>query len=1232
MKRLFAMLLCLCMVLSLLPSMASAETEQTQTMTKEEADAILKERRDTVYNTMMSMANILWRASEDITYYFATSKVTIVKGRLYRGIPYTHARGNLNSFMDYLSEPNEKGEYTMIGANSELFDGGSQQARIGNDCSGAASVAYATVSATTKNVGASTVTVNKGFIPVGIYTPNPNSNSDGKNICINNGEQVMFQSYGMTQYADLVSCSGHTMMTQSVNVVYAEDGTIDGEKSTMTVVHQNPDPIRNNRYFGSGKYSEENYGEKVYRTFLIDDVKTFNWLFENGYMPYTCIELIDPSPIPEIQVTDTISDHSFATILDGTIKANRLMEGVTMTITDDKGEVIQQGTARVYRTDGSDTNWNMAYNLRQLRVESPQKIQGFLNINQLGVGDYHCRVDVRLMTGDVVEKVRDFDFTVTEDDLKEGWVDNSNLEFTEVDGKKMAVCPVCGGDPVEWTALPVITAHTTLNPGHYYLAEDISVTKRYTVGASNTACIHLNGHNITSTSQVFRLGSGNSVMNIMGNGNVKGGYNVADTTEGATFYLSSGSCQLNLYGGNYGHSYSTSRPTLSMEATAPKVVIYSGATFCRMEDARGANIEIRSGSVELRGGKILDGTTVDTGYGGNVRVASSSKYTGWPSTFTMYDGVIAGGRAKYGGNVYVYRESGHGAKARTFTMEGGLMYFGFAGYAMGNAGSGGNIWAGTGAVVNLNGGLVTYGKAYTSGGNIYAKSGSQVTIGGVVENGNGNYGGASGSSGGNVYLLGAAATDTAAAVVTKLTVTGTLRNPLGTIGYGGNVFCSHSDVIVDGGTIEGGKVTSRGGNLYITNVKGNLTVKNGGKIINGTAADGGNVATNIAAKITVTDGEISGGTATSGPDIRAFAQTTMNLTDAKIGNTFANNSVMTLGGTTTIDRLDMTTSRMTVNANWSGAANVYWSTSPLEGNKVTKITCTTFSGKMMYNGVTPVMAYENAAYLAEASAGEQLYLTSAEALAAANGNTVKLYTDAELTLDKDTYLDINGHTVTATGAGKVYGIDSSNDDYEGNGTLTYAGEIAAATADPMTGKQYVTIVNDGAATFHRLGAQMTAVTLRPDAAGLYFKAKYECDEVLAPLVKNYGVVLSVNDMPGADFATEEGDINIATVGKEAFASGMETTSTSVFGILKESRKPEQNDRYGKLPIFANTYVELENGTVIMGENGTAQSLYDVLQTIDANWADYEEHQASVLAFFRAWATQGLSSWTFENIQ
>ena len=947
MKRFLAVLLCLAMVLGMVPAvMASAV--QTDERTAEE---ILKERRDTVYNTMMSMANFLWRATEDFTYYFATSKVTIVKGRLYRGMPYTHARGTLASFMEYTGEPNEKGEHDLIGATPEMFDGGSQHARLGNDCSGAASTAYATVSATTKNVGSSTVTISKGFIPVGNYKPDPNSNSQGKQICIDNGEQVMYAAYAQTQYADLVACSGHTMMTQKVNVVYKNDGTIDGDLSTMTVVHQNPDPIRNNKYFQSGPYSEANYGEKVYRTFLIDDAKTFKWLFDAGYMPYTCIELIDPAPIPEVQVTDTESEHSFANIMTGTIKANRLIDCVTMTITDEKGNEVQKGTARCYRTDGKGTNWDMTYDLNQLRLESPQKMKGHLNVNQLGVGNYHCRLDVRLMTGQTVEKVRDFDFTVTEDDLGEGWVDNSNLVFT--DGNK-AVCPVCGGDPVEWTVLPEISTAQNLAPAHYYLDKDLNNTARYGLENGSAVCVHLNGHNITSSSQVFWMGASRTLLNVMGNGNVVGGHTAEDSTYGATINFSAATAKAALYGGNYGHSFGTTRPTVVLEASEPKLTIYSGATFCRMDDAQGANIEIRSGVVELRGGRILDGT-YNSGSGGNVRVYSSSKFTGWPSTFTMYDGIIAGGRAKNAGNVAVFREdSTHGSKDRTFTMEGGLLHFGFAGYAAGSAGVGGNIYAsGTVAKVNINGGTVTYGKAYKGGGNIYAKSGAQVTIGGVLENGNGDYS-STGQSGGNIYLYGEGS---------KLTITGTVRDPLTASATGGNIFCSNADVVVDGGTVSGGTATSRGGNIYLTNKRTSLTVKNGGKIIGGTAALGGNVATNIAdTVIHMESGEISGGTATeNGPDLLLYAAATVNLSGGSVGKVYGNSGKFHLSGDAKVEKLSFTSGTLKIDNGWTGRADVNWGGQYVTDDVLTKASCGStvdgtfaaggsFAGTLIYNG------------------------------------------------------------------------------------------------------------------------------------------------------------------------------------------------------------------------------------------------------------------------------------------
>ena len=1242
MKRLFAMLLCLVMVLSLLPSAAFAEAEEAApAMTEEEAAAILKERRDTVYQGMMAMATVLWRATEDVNYSFSTSKVTIVKGRLYRGMPYTYAKGNYSTFMEYAGEPNEKGEYPISGLTSEMLDGSSAMARIGNSCSGSAFAAYSLIGASVWNDDAGTVAVNSGYLRVGVYESDPNNNDNGKADCIANGHQVMFQAYAQAQYADLVSCSGHTMMTQKVDVVYAEDGTIDGDKSIMTVVHQTPAYIRDNRYYTSGPYSEANYGEKVYRTFAIDDPWTFNELFNSGYMPYTCRELIDPAPIPELKITDTVSKHDFSTLLTGKLQANRQIERVIMTITDDSGNQLQQGTAWNYRTNHEGSNLRLHYDLAQLQYEEPTKMKGFLNPRQLGIGKYHCRLDLVFYTGEVAEKVRDFDFEVTEKDLGEGWVDNSNLEFTEVDGKKMAVCPVCGGEPVEWTALPQISAVTSYTHSHYYLDQDLNNKSRYSIPKNMTVCIHLNGHNITSTSQVFWLGGANSMLNVMGNGIVKGSYTSEDNNYGATMHFSSATAQVSLYGGTFGKTIKSTEPTITLEASQPKLTIYSGATICRMENAQGSHVEIRSGSVDLRGGRILGGTNT-TGYGGNIRVVSSDTYTGWPSTFTMYDGIIAGGRAKYGGNVYVNRSSGHGSKPRTFTMEAGLLHYGIAGYAAGSEGSGGNIYALTGSVLNLNGGLVSYGKSYSGGGNIYAKYGSQLTIGGIVENGSGNSGGKDSISGGNIYLLGSSTTttdettgkETTTYTPCKLTITGTVRNNRGKIINGGNIFCSLSDVTVDGGTIENGIATSRGGNIYITNIQGNLTLKNGGKILNGSALNGGNVGTNIASKITIEDGEISGGTATEyGPDIRFHSKASMTMSGGKVGHIYGINTTFNISGDASIDQLTLTTGALKLDAAWNGNMNLVYDASTIQEGKLTKVTCgDSILGKVMYNSTQPVKGIAGAAYLANATVGDEIYLTAAEALAAADGNTVKLYTDDAITLIGDTYLDINGHNITATGNGTVYGIDSSNDDYEGCGTLTYAGEIAATTQDPITGKQYVAIAENGTATFHRLGGQLTAVTLRPDAAGLYFKAKYECDQVLAPLVKNYGVVLSVNNMPGADFATEAGDINIATVGKEAFASGLETTSTSVFGILKDSRKAELNDRYGKMPIFANTYVELENGTVIMGENGTSQSLYQVLETIDANWADYEENQESILNFFRYWATRGISSWEFTNIQ
>lgn len=133
-----------------------------------------------------------------------------------------------------------------------------------------------------------------------------------------------------------------------------------------------------------------------------------------------------------------------------------------------------------------------------------------------------------------------------------------------------------------------------------------------------------------------------------------------------------------------------------------------------------------------------------------------------------------------------------------------------------------------------------------------------------------------------------------------------------------------------------------------------------------------------------------------------------------------------------------------------------------------------------------------------------------------------------------------------------------------------------------------------------LDMRITAVTLRPSAAGLYYKARFDADPATAAKVKNYGVVLSLSDLPGADFRTEE-DINRATVAAVPFASGVEVTSGSVFGILKESSR--SNIARSQMKIYANVYVELEDGTILVGDadSGAAWSLREVLDAIGENY-------------------------------
>lgn len=205
-------------------------------------------------------------------------------------------------------------------------------------------------------------------------------------------------------------------------------------------------------------------------------------------------------------------------------------------------------------------------------------------------------------------------------------------------------------------------------------------------------------------------------------------------------------------------------------------------------------------------------------------------------------------------------------------------------------------------------------------------------------------------------------------------------------------------------------------------------------------------------------------------------------------------------------------------------------------------------------------------------------------------------------------------------------------------TLTEA-DAATVTADAEDiemvtryGKAaFIALEGESGYTVHKLELKLSAVTLRTNACGFYYKAMYECDSVLQSKIDSYGVVLSVYNMPGDNFETETADINRYTAydGK-TFVSGEEVTSGAVFGIMKEGIDSEDNAARAMKKVYANSYVKIDDqyimsdcdnvGKTAEDENftGVAKSLFDVMQSINEKEAagELDEDKLTLINTFK----------------
>lgn len=380
-----------------------------------EEQAILQERRDIAEAYMRESLSVLWKTDKNIVYSLSSSrdnglKLYLIEGRIYQGVPYAYAVGTQDSFLEYATgEPDKNGVYTISGLEDTAVNYESYGARVGNDCSGVLTNAWSLIGTSFDSSRSCEMTAAHGVIPVGDYTFNPIIDESNGNITFtgeataSNGPMAMYESYAKMQKADCLfrvakDGGNHSMMVVDVNIVY--QGTmIDGKKSTVTVLEQSR---RNQNQ--QKRYEHPELGE-VFLIGCIDEVYTFADLYGGTYLPVTVKELIDPSPVEETWVKDSLENPSKDNLFTGNITSNRYIDCVTVTIADQSGKTVQEVTGRARR------RFNKDYDMTRFTTENPGACLGSVDLAKLKAGNYKCTVTARLTTGDKFT-VRSFDFTL----------------------------------------------------------------------------------------------------------------------------------------------------------------------------------------------------------------------------------------------------------------------------------------------------------------------------------------------------------------------------------------------------------------------------------------------------------------------------------------------------------------------------------------------------------------------------------------------------------------------------------------------------------------------------------------------------------------------------------------------------------------------------------------------------------------------------------------------------
>ena len=833
-----------------------------------------------------------------------------------------------------------------------------------------------------------------------------------------------------------------------------------------------------------------------------------------------------------------------------------------------------------------------------------------------------------------------------------------------------AVCPVCGVEKT-WTAYSGTgTLGEQKNGAHIYLSGNRTATganQVLSVAENATVCFNLNGYTLSMDGRIAiaKAGTTLNIMDTVGTGVVT---STGTRTENVLYnytLVNQNNGVMNLYGGTFRNT-NADYAVVRCSVGSAEINIYDGAVIDGNAQTR--SILHVAGKLNIHGGIIKNG--LGTTAGGNIRSEGG--------TLTIKGGTIFGGKATSGGNIYALNATVNVVDDNNSKTDAPQILNGSA------SSNGGNIMVGTSATMNMSVGMVSGGSATAgNGGNIAlaGESGKKATLnlntGVTIRDG-------AAKSAGNIYInygtvnvegasiLGGYATSNAGSI--QAATQGTLNLKSGLIDgglsekNGGNLYLSTttSRINISGGTVSNGVTNNSGnstggGNIYANN--GYVTMTGG--VVSGGRAEktyGGNIFCrtgmnneeyNVDNRITIND---DGNPDTPKPLITGGVSKNTGGNIYVYGDRYARKNAHLTLGDCRIENGDSTSYNygddlslpnggvMKILSNCTVEADIYVDPSYLPavifGGKVDDraiITEGPFPGKLVMESYTNKYQLvgkegETSMYICSSGIkkadGTYIWATdNAEIIAAAKENEgCTIYAaPGEMHLDGGEYtIDLRGNAVNFTGNGTVNLVDSTNDTFKTFGTASAEAGVTVNTG--FVAENYYVLQIGETYSAHRINYNLTKVTLRPSAGGIYFTGKWACDETLAQYIDTYGVAVSVKAKPEADFATD-GSSKWSWYEKENFVSGAEQTGVLIKGILKDGRL-NTNSKYGQMPIYAAAYITIDGNTAVC--SGMTYSLHDVLQIIDENINTYHTEAPTMQAFMATWSSQGITgeAWDF----